>query len=307
MSGFSPMIEIEGLSKRYGVVKVIYDISLNVKKGEVIVLLGPNGSGKSTLLKCILGLVKYQGKIHVDGLDVKKKGKEIRKKVTYIPQQFALYPNLSVIDNLRFYADINGIDYTLVKQSIEQNRMDFYTDIYAKELSEGTKQKMMLSIVSLADKPILLFDEPTLNLDLKRVIEFKEMIKAEKKKNKTIILSTHYLSDVRDIADKVLMINKGKLIFKGNLDDLLKKIKMNTRITILLKDEINSESKDSIKAILSKYETKNISIENRLITVLVDTSNKIKVLKALEETNLMINDFQIFEPGLEDVFLMNYA
>lgn len=307
MSGFSPMIEIEGLSKRYGVVKVIYDISLNVKKGEVIVLLGPNGSGKSTLLKCILGLVKYQGKIHVDGLDVKKKGKEIRKKVTYIPQQFALYPNLSVIDNLRFYADINGIDYTSVKQSIEQNRMDFYTDIYAKELSEGTKQKMMLSIVSLADKPILLFDEPTLNLDLKRVMEFKEMIKAEKKKNKTIILSTHYLSDVRDIADKVLMINKGKLIFKGNLDDLLKKIKMNTRITILLKDEINSESKDSIKAILSKYEAKNISIENRLITVLVDTSNKIKVLKALEETNLMINDFQIFEPGLEDVFLMNYA
>ena len=136
--------------RRDGVVKVIYNISLNVEKGEVIVLLGPNGSDKSTLLKYILGLVKYQGKIHVNGLDVKK-------KVTYIPQQFALYPNLSVIDNLRFYADINGIDYKSVKQSIEQNRMEHFTDIYAKELSEGTKQKMMFSIISLADKPLLFF------------------------------------------------------------------------------------------------------------------------------------------------------
>ena len=220
------MIEVENLSKRYDKIKVIYDLNFKIEKGEVVVLIGPNGAGKSTLLKCILGLVRYNGNILVDGLDVKKKGREIRRKTTYIPQQFMLYPNLTVIDNLKFYADIKGIAKNAVNQSIEKSKLEHYANKPAKNLSEGLRQRLMLAITGLADSPILLFDEPTANLDLKRVLEFKDMIIAESKKEKTILLSTHLLSDVNEISENVIVVNKGKLLFKGGADDLLKKMKL---------------------------------------------------------------------------------
>jgi len=297
------LIEVENLSKRYGKVKVIYDLSFKIEKGEVVVLLGPNGAGKSTLLKCILGLVRYNGKILVNGLDVKKKSREIRRKITYIPQQFILYPNLTVEDNLKFYAEIRGIAHNTVNQIIEKSKLGHFADKRANELSEGLRQRLMLAIVGLTDTPILLFDEPTSNLDFKSVLEFKEMIKEESKNGKTILLSTHLLSDINDISEKVIVINNGKLVFKGNSKDLLKKTNVKTDITLTIHEELNSETKAKIKDLLHKAGVENVSIKNEFLTISTETSRMISVLKATEEAGLKIKDFVISEPSLEKAVL----
>ncbi|MDP6586982.1 MAG: ABC transporter ATP-binding protein [Anaerolineales bacterium] len=297
------MIEVENLSKRYGKVKVIYDINFKVEKGEVVVLLGPNGAGKSTILKCILGLVKYRGNIFVDGLDAKKKGREIRRKITYIPQQFMLYPNLTVENNLKFYADIKGIARNAVSQSIEKSKLEHFTDKLAKDLSEGLRQRLMLAIAGLADSSILLFDEPTANLDLKRVLEFKDMIRAESKKEKTILLSTHLLSDVNEISENVIVVNKGKLLFRGGADDLLKKMKLKTDIILTVQENLNTKSIDTAKDLLLRAGAENVSLKDEFVIVSTESSRKISVLKSVEEAGLTIKDFRISEPNLEEAFL----
>ena len=297
------MIEVENLSKRYGKVKVIYDLSFKVEKGEVVVLLGPNGAGKSTLLKCILGLVRYRGNILVDGLDVKKKGREIRSKITYIPQQFILYPNLTVVDNLKFFADIRGIARNAVNQSIEKSKLEQFADKPAKELSEGLRQRLMLSIAGLVDSSILLFDEPTSNLDFKSVLEFKEMIRTESKKEKTILLSTHLLSDINEVAEKVIVMNKGRLLFRGNTDNLLNKMKLKTVLTLTIQENLNTKSKGTTKDLLLRAGAEDVSIKDEFVIISTESSRKIAVLKAAEEAGLTIKDFRISEPSLEDAFL----
>jgi|TARA_B100002003_G_scaffold205825_1_gene199372 heme ABC exporter ATP-binding subunit CcmA len=297
------LIEVENLSKKYGKVKIIYDLSFKVEKGEVVVLLGPNGAGKSTLLKCILGLVRYNGKIRVNGLDVKKEGREIRRKITYIPQQFILYPNLTVEDNLKFYAKIRGISQNTVNQSIEKSKLEHFANKRTEELSEGLRQRLMLAIVSLTDTPILLFDEPTSNLDFKRVLEFKEMIKEETKNGKTILLSTHLLSDINDISEKVIVMNNGKFVFRGNSEDLLKKTNMKTDITLTIHEELNNKTRAKIKDLLHKAGVENESIKNEFLTISTEASRIISVLKAVEEAGLKIKDFRISEPSLAKAFL----
>ncbi|MFQ5885807.1 MAG: ABC transporter ATP-binding protein, partial [Anaerolineae bacterium] len=204
------------VTKRYGKLKVIDDISFKVGKGEVVALLGPNGAGKTTALKCILGLVRFKGSILVDGFDVKRKGKEVRRRVAYVPQQFSLYNNISVTNNMKFYADIKGVNGENVKTNLAKANLEDFAKKRAGDLSEGLRQRLLLAIALLADSPILLFDEPTSNLDLKSVLEFKEVIKSQVENGKTILLSTPLLSDVNEIASKVVLINQGRLLFRGN-------------------------------------------------------------------------------------------
>ncbi|MFQ6134772.1 MAG: ABC transporter ATP-binding protein [Nitrososphaerales archaeon] len=297
------MIELDGVTKKYGKVKVINDLSFKVEKGGVVALLGPNGAGKTTLLKCILGLVRFRGSISVDGLDVKRKGKEVRRRVAYVPQQFSLYNNLSVIDNMRFYADIKGVSGETFKRRLEKGELENFAKKRAGDLSEGLRQRLMLATALLADSPILLFDEPTSNLDIKSVLEFKELIKSQVKEDKTILLSTHLLSDVNEIASKVVVINKGRLLFKGYVDDLLGKMELSTRILVTLSEELKPESVGSVKDLLIKAGAKEVSTEDEFITVSSNTANKISVLKAVEEAGLTIKDFRIFESSLEEAFL----
>jgi ABC-2 type transport system ATP-binding protein len=299
----SALIEVKNLSKRYGKIKVIYDLNFKIEKGEVVVLLGPNGAGKSTLLKCILGLIRYRGNILVDGLDVKKEGTKIRRRITYIPQQFMLYPNLTVVDNLKFYADIKGTTQNAVNQCIEKSKLEHFADKPAKELSEGQRQMLMLAIAGLADSSILLFDEPTANLDLKRVVEFKEMIRAESKKKKTILLSTHLLSDINEITEKVMVMNKGRLLFRGNTNDLHRKMKLKTYITLTIQEDLNTKSIDMVKDCLLRAGAENVSMKDGFVIVSIDPLRKISVLKAVGEAGFTVKDFRISEPSLEEAFL----
>ena len=298
------MIEVDGVTKKYGNVKVINDMSFKVGNGEVAVLFGPNGSGKTTMLKSILGLLKFSGNIIVDGFDVKRKGKEVRRIITYVPQQFSFYNNLNVIENMKFYADIRGINREIFLERFEKLDLDNIANKRLGNLSEGLQQKIMLATALLADSPVLLFDEPTTNLDIKSILELKEIIKEYIKKGKTILLSTHLLSQIKDIVSKVIVINQGKLLFEGHVDDLLERIGWSNRIILTLQEELKPELIDQIKELLSKVGVISVSTEDKVMIVSSGTSNNISILKIIEEKGVSIKDIRIVEPNLEEeVFL----
>ncbi len=298
------MIEIDTVTKRYGNVRVIKNLSLNINQGEIVALIGPNAAGKTTLLKCIMGLVRFRGRILVDGLDVKRKGRDVRRRITYVPQQFSLYDNLSAMENIKFFSDIKGLSSETLRGGLEGLGPEYITQKRSSNLSEGLKQRLMLSIVQMADSPILLLDEPTSNLDPKSVFEFKDLVKSQANERKTVLFSTHLLSDVSEIAKRVIVISKGRLLFEGHIDDLLNKMSITTCLLITLNEDLRPEMTSAVKNLLFKAGAKDVSFEARFITVSAEAEKKMSVLKAVEEAGLKIKDFRTFESSLEEAFLM---
>ncbi len=297
------MIELDHVTKRYGKFNAVDDVSFKVDRNEVVALLGPNGAGKTTILKCILGLSLFKGKITVDGMDARKNGLNVRRRVAYLPQQFSLYSHMSVEGNLKFFAGIKGVDMKRANESLEAYGLKGFAKKRVGELSEGLRQRLMLAATLLVDSPILLFDEPTSNLDIKGVLEFKELVDSLSQRGKTIILSTHLLSDVNEIANRVVVLNAGRLIAGGSVDEILKKVELSTRILITLNEALKPESASSVENLLVKAGAKDVSTEGEFITVSVEAYDKIAVLEAVDEAGLTIKDFRIFEPSLEEAFL----
>ncbi|MBI2936602.1 MAG: ABC transporter ATP-binding protein [Thaumarchaeota archaeon] len=297
------MIELNEVTKKYGKFNAVDDVSFKVDKNELIALLGPNGAGKTTILKCIIGLVAFNGSITVDGLDVKKSGVDVRRRVAYHPQHVSLYNHMSVVDNLKFFAGVKRLDGETINRSLEENGLKDHASKKVSELSEGLKQRLMLATTLLGDSPIILFDEPSANLDIRGVLAFKEVVDSLSRKGKTIILSTHLLSDINEIANRIIVMNQGRLVAEGSISEIMRKVELNTRILITLGKKIESEAVNNVEEMLTKAGAKTVDIKADRIIVSLEVPDKIAVLRALDESGLIIKDFRVYDPSLEDAFL----
>jgi len=296
------VIEVDRLTKKYGKFKAVDDVSFRVDRGEVVALLGPNGAGKTTTLKCILGLVRFKGRITVDGIDSKRSWKAVRGRVAYIPQQFSLYSNMRVADVMRFYAALRGVEGGEVKDRLRSAGLEGFERMRVRTLSEGFKKRLMLATALLTDNPVLIFDEPTSNLDVEGVLEFKELVKSEVSRGKTVLLSTHLLNDVTETADRVIVMVRGRLLAEGSVEEMFKKVKLNTHLLITLQSE-PAEGIGRLEDLLVNAGAKSFSVKGRFVTVSCEPSAKIDVLKAVEEAGIVVKDFRVFEPSLEEAFL----
>ncbi len=297
------LIELNNVTKKYGKFNAVDNVSFNVDKNELIALLGPNGAGKTTVLKCMIGLVSFSGSISIDGLDVKRNGVNVRRQVAYHPQQVSLYNHMSVAENLRFFAGVKRLDGEIISRSLEENGLEDHANKKVSELSEGLKQRLMLATTLLGDSPVILFDEPSANLDIRGVIAFKEVVDSLSRKGKTIILSTHLLSDVNEIANRLIVMNQGRLVAEGSISEIMRKVELNTRLLITLGEKLGSEKIGSVEEMLRKAGAKTVNIEGDRIIVSVEAPDKISVLRALDGAKLVIKNFRVFDPSLEDAFL----
>lgn len=221
------MIRIENLSKRYNTILALNQLSMHIEKGVIFGLLGPNGAGKTTLISILNGLSSFEkGSIEIFGLPLHNNLKQIRKRCTFIPQSLALYENLSVIENLRFFAGIqliigsdlkNNLDY-----AISVNHLDKLLDQKAATLSGGQKRRLNIAIGLLNNPEILYFDEPTIGIDPESRNDILETIRSFKKDNKTVIYTSHYMDEIEKICDEAAIINHGKIVLQGNLQTMLK-------------------------------------------------------------------------------------
>lgn len=217
-------IRIENLSKRYGPQKAVDDISFEVKTGEIVGFLGPNGAGKSTTMKMITGYIGIgQGDVFIDEQSVKQHGDDLKKFIGYLPENNPLYLDMPVIDYLAFCAALQGVDKVRIDERVRE--MIRITGLNAEkhkkigELSKGYRQRVGLAQAMIHDPKILILDEPTTGLDPNQIVEIRKLIR-ELGKEKTVILSTHILPEVEATCDRILIINKGKIVANGTAENL---------------------------------------------------------------------------------------
>ena len=293
-------ISATNVTKTYGEFKAIDDLSLQVEKGGVWALLGPNGAGKTTFLKCILGLREFSGSITIEGYDIVKNPKKAKMQIGYVPQHPTLYDELTVQETLRYFGDMRNVKRSRLKELLEFVGLELWARQPTSALSGGMKQRLMLAVALLSDPPTLLLDEPTANLDVRRQLEFRDLINLLVGEGKTVVLTTHLLGDVDQIAQKIMLINKGKLVVKSSVPDLFRDLDLTSQMYIELVDP--TKEKDAIIA-LEKSGANDISVKGTWLEMGIDPSNKIAVLDNLRNADCAIKDFKIEEPNLEDAFM----
>ncbi len=218
------MINVRNLTKTYGETIAVDDISFEVEKGEILGFLGPNGAGKTTTMKIITCFMPpNSGDVTIDGLDVTERSLEIRQKIGYLPEQNPLYYDMDVGDYLHFVAELRGIPKDQhrdrIKRMVEVCGLKEVVGRSIGELSKGYRQRVGLAQAMIHDPEIIILDEPTSGLDPNQIVEIRNLIK-EIGKKKTVILSTHILPEVQATCNRAIIIDRGKIVADGTLQDL---------------------------------------------------------------------------------------
>jgi ABC-2 type transport system ATP-binding protein len=293
-------IEVKNLLKQYGEQKAVNEISFKVNKGEIVGFLGPNGAGKSTTMKMITGYLQPDaGDITVSGIDVTKDPLAAKKKIGYLPESNALYYDMYVREYLDFIADLHEITdkKKRIEDVIQLTGLLPESKKQIGQLSKGYKQRVGLAAALLHDPEVLILDEPTSGLDPNQILEIRNVIK-EQGKNKMVLFSSHILQEVEAICDRVIIINKGKLVADNTLQQLQQHSSLNL-IKVSFKEPLEPEWIKRLPGIQSVSQTDRYSFT--IETTDPDTVRK--ELKKLEaENNLDIVSLQSENQSLEEVF-----
>lgn len=218
------MIEVKGLTKRYGPIEAIDDISFGVEKGEIVGFLGPNGAGKTTMMRILTGFVSAtRGTAVVAGFDVHKKPLEVKRLVGYLPENVPLYPEMLVRSYLRYVAEIKGLSRSDARSEVgrvmERCGVVSIADRTIRHISKGYRQRVGLAQSLIGNPPVLILDEPTVGLDPKQIISIRQTIK-ELADEHTVLLSTHILPEVAMICGRVIILNQGRIVAQEAMADL---------------------------------------------------------------------------------------
>ncbi len=285
-------VEIRGLKKSYGSFMVLRGIDLTVHEGEVLALLGPNGAGKTTLIRIIVeGLSYDSGDIRVFGRPLSK---ETARLIGYVPQESIAYDILTVRENMEFYADLYGASRDRIGGLIEEFNLP--ADKKAGNLSGGQKRKLNLAIALVYDPRLLILDEPSTGLDVPSRRELWDTIRGFKRRGISVLLATHYMEEAEALADRVAVINDGRIIAVGTPEELKRLAGGESVIHV----EGHLRGVERLKAAFSRVLVKGNFIR---VTVSEPRTALPKVLKVLLEEGSEVRLLRVEEPTLEDVFL----
>lgn len=304
------MIEIINVTKFYGSHIGVRDLTFTVKKGEVVGFLGPNGAGKSTTMRIITGYMPpTRGRVLIDGIDVLKDPMQAKKRIGYLPENPPLYRDMTVKEYLLLVCDLKGIRGR--KKEMETNRvigisgLEQVTKRLIGNLSKGYKQRVGLAQALLGDPGILILDEPTTGLDPKQIKEIRSLIK-KLAGNKTVILSSHILPEVNAICEKIIIINKGRLVASGSADEISMRLQSRESIYVKAKGDFkkiaNTLQKikgiQSINQISDKAEVLEFNVEFEKGRDLRE-----ELFYAMAEMRCPILEMKPNKLSLEDVFV----
>jgi ABC-2 type transport system ATP-binding protein len=303
------MIEIENLVKDYGNIHAVKGISFHVNKNEVLGFLGPNGAGKSTTMNMIVGyLPMTSGTIKIDGIDISENPKEAKKLIGYLPEIPPLYPDMKVIEYLRFVAGIKGLKKSIMQDEIDRAmsrlKITDKKNRVIKNLSKGYKQRVGFAQALLGDPKVIILDEPTVGLDPSQTKEVRDLIKRLGKSH-TVIFSSHILSEVNAVADRVLIINDGEIKAQDTTDNL--EVDQNE---VILKVDVEGdkdkviETFGKIDGFIEVLDTTELSdgVYSYKVSIADDSVRKSIVAKlTMEEFDIL--EITTIKKSLEEVFL----
>ena len=305
------MIEVKNVTKKYGKFTAVDNISFKINEGEIIGLLGPNGAGKSTTMNMLTGYIEQtEGDIIINGYNMLKKPKKAKKDIGYMPEGTPLYTDLTVREFVNYMAEIKGVNKKerkeKVQKIIEQTGLKDVEKKIIKNLSRGYKQRVSMAGALVGDPKILILDEPTVGLDPKQITEIRSLIK-DLGKTHTVILSSHILSEVSQICNKVIIINKGKIVAVDTPENLESKVTSKNCIYVTVEDNENkiNKLKDKVKEIkeiklIQENEdgTKRYELETN-----TDIDLRKVIFKELAKDDITILEMKKEDTTLEDAFI----
>lgn len=305
------MIEVKNVTKKYGNFTAVDNVSFKINEGEIVGLLGPNGAGKSTTMNMITGYIEpTEGEIIINGYDISRRPKKAKTQIGYMPEGVPLYSDLTVKEFVTYMAELKGVDRKTKKEKvekiIEQTGLKDVENKLTRNLSRGYKQRVSMAGALVGEPKILILDEPTVGLDPKQITEIRALIK-ELGKTHTVILSSHILSEVSQICNKVIIINKGKIVAIDTPENLEEKVEEKNTTYVTVED-----TEDKMKTISEKIpEIKEIKLikenEDGTKQYALDSDKDVDLRKILfnefAKENITIFEMKNADSTLEDAFI----
>jgi len=301
-------IIVENLTKIYGTQRAVDNISFKVHTGEVLGFLGPNGAGKTTTMKAITSyLVPNKGSIRLGDFNVTEQPEEVRRLIGYLPENNPLYNDMPVLDYLRFVAEIQGIDKSRIKERIREmvKVCGLEGEKHKKigELSKGYRQRVGLAQALIHDPEVLILDEPTAGLDPNQIIEIRELIRTIGRE-KTVILSSHILAEVEATCDRILIINKGKIVADGTPENLRKKAQGQEMLRLTIEEGTKNDIVSALQRLHSiDWVNPLAGSGNRFeIQSRPNQSSRREIFDLCVRNKWVLTELTVIETKLEDIF-----
>lgn len=300
------MLKIEKLSKTYGKTVALDQLDMTITDSALYGFVGPNGAGKTTTIKIVTGLLQPDsGSVTIDGIDAVKRPEQLKERIGYVPDFFGVYDNLKVSEYMEFFAACYGIDGLKARKRcmelLGQVGLDEKLDFYVDGLSRGMKQKLCLARALIHDPLVLIMDEPTSGLDPRTRYEFKEILKELREQGKTVIISSHILSELSEICTDIGIIEQGKVVLEGSMDDILSRI--NTSNPLIISIYSGREKALSLLKSHPYVETIAIQEEEIIVGFSGDRQDEAALLQQLVDADVLVYGFMRERGNLESVFM----
>jgi ABC-2 type transport system ATP-binding protein len=301
------MIELTNFTKRYGDLLAVDNLTLKIEPGEMFGFIGPNGAGKSTTIRFLATLLKASGGDGiVNGHRVSRDPLGVRRSVGYMPDNFGVYDGMKVWEFLDFFAVAYQIPRDRRKQVVGDvlDLLDLTgkREAFVNSLSRGMKQRLCLAKTLVHDPPVLILDEPASGLDPRARVEVKALLKELRRMGKTILISSHILTELADCCTSIGIIERGKLLMQGPIEEVYHRIQRNRIVRIKFLENMAA----GVSILRSQPETRDVQIENQHVTVelAADDQQTAALLERLLAAGVRLSSFAEKEPTLEDVFMM---
>jgi ABC-2 type transport system ATP-binding protein len=292
-------IEIEGLTKRFGDVVAVDNLSLQIEEGEIFGFLGPNGAGKSTTIDILLDFIRpTDGTVTVLGHDAQTEGEAVRRRTGVLPDAYHVYDRLTGLQHIEFILEMKGVDEDPMAL-LERVRIDDAADRKAGGYSKGMRQRLVLAMALVGDPDLLVLDEPSTGLDPNGAREMREIIREENDRGTTIFFSSHVMEQVEAVCDRVAIIDRGQLVAVDTIDGLRDATETGETLYIYA-----SEINDGIVEQVSELDgVGSASVDDGRLRVTVDGVSKFAVLHTIDANVVPIQDFSVAKSSLEDLFV----
>lgn len=303
------MITVKNVTKKYGKFKAVDNISFEINDGEIIGLLGPNGAGKSTTMNILTGFIEpTEGEVIINGYNISKKPKKVKKCIGYMPEGVPLYKDMTVKEFITYMAELKGVKRSQIRESVEQAIQDTWLQnvkkVLIRNLSKGYKQRVGMAGALVGNPEIIILDEPTVGLDPKQIIEIRNLIK-KLGKNHTLIISSHILSEISQICEKVIIINKGQIVAVDSPEHLEDTVNVENAINIIVEDANNKMDNIEIKGAKKIDLIKKNDDNTREYRIIPEKDYDIRktIFSDLAKENIAIFELKKPEITLEEAFM----
>lgn len=282
------MIRFEHVTKRFGRYVAVDDLNTTVPAQQAYAFWGPNGAGKTTVIKCLLGLLRYEGRIAVNGFDAARNGRDARRLVGYVPQELAFYDDMGTLESARFFARLKQAPGAQALSVLTQVGLEEHAGKPVAALSGGMKQRLALALALLGDPPVLVLDEPTSNLDAAGRSQFLQLLAQVKAAGKTILFTSHRLEEIELLADQVVVMERGAVQLTCAGSELAARLGLRTTVKLRLPGEL-------LDSALSVLHRDGFAARRNGVGVLVEVhpGEKARPIHSLNRAHIPVTDFEV--------------